>query len=117
MGRRAAAWSTGCPNTRADPAVGCTADNNIFTNVVFPAPLGPRNPYVVPRRTCREIPSTARTSRRVQRVRNTFVSPVVSIAESEAFSESINLKDTKLERVVCDESSNIRVDSDRRARG
>src|SRR3954447_10635175 len=32
------------------------------TVVVFPAPLGPRSPYTVPRATSRSIPSRAKTS-------------------------------------------------------
>src|SRR5260370_34467992 len=84
MGRRASGSRASRPKIRAVPAVGWTADSSAFTNVVFPAPLGPRRPKIVPRGTRREMPSTARTSRRFQRERYTFVRPDVWIAYSES---------------------------------
>ena len=69
MGRRASGWLASRPKIRALPLVGRTAESKVFTKVVFPAPLGPSNPKIVPRRTLSDTPSMARTSRRVHRER------------------------------------------------
>jgi hypothetical protein len=67
MGRRASEIRESRPKMWQCPEVGCTAESSIFTNVVFPAPLGPRNPNVVPRGTwieCyprRETPGVSRS--------------------------------------------------------
>src|ERR1700737_2164367 len=50
---------TGAPSTVAPPLVGSTSPRSILTEVVFPAPLGPRNPNTSPRRMHRERSDTA----------------------------------------------------------
>src|SRR2546425_11259292 len=59
MRARAAPSPSGRPSTRPPPAVGCTSPGRIFTEVVFPAPLGPRKPKTVPGGTLRVRSRTA----------------------------------------------------------
>src|SRR5262245_53297125 len=51
--------ATSSPVMRAAPAVGVTLVVRIPMEVVFPAPFGPRRPKISPRRTEKEMPSTA----------------------------------------------------------
>src|SRR5437870_2687118 len=48
-----------CPATRALPEVGRSRVVSIRTSVVFPAPFGPRRPYVSPGRTSNVTASSA----------------------------------------------------------
>src|SRR6185369_16947439 len=84
MGRRAAGIRLSMPNTFARPEVGWAQESSIFTKVVFPAPFGPSSPNVVPRSTHNETFSTARNPSLLQRRRNVFDKPSVSMARSTA---------------------------------
>lgn len=50
------------PKKEMDPVVGLIKDKIILKVVLFPAPLGPRNPNTSPLATWRFIPSTAAKS-------------------------------------------------------
>src|SRR5260370_41981171 len=86
MDRRAAGMRLSMHNTLARPEVGCALESSIFTKVVFPAPFGPSKPKVVPRSTRSDKFWTARNSCLLQRRRNVFESPSVSIARSVGIS-------------------------------
>src|SRR5438477_941416 len=47
------------PSSQASPEVGLSRPSNSFTDVVLPAPLGPRNPKISPRGTVIESPASA----------------------------------------------------------
>src|SRR6266705_7073113 len=51
-----------CPSTRALPEVGGSRVMRLRTSVVFPAPFGPRSPYVSPDRTSNVTASSATVS-------------------------------------------------------
>ncbi len=55
----ALAGVSGRPATIADPDVGAISVPRIRTVVVFPAPLGPRNPNTSPRATLNDTSATA----------------------------------------------------------
>src|ERR1041385_6624393 len=74
----------------ARPAVGCAHESSSLTNVVLPAPFGPRSPNVEPRSTLSVIPSTARTSLPVQRFRNILIRPFASTAQVIRWGERRN---------------------------
>ncbi len=59
---RSGSRSTSSPATRADPESGLVSVVRIFTAVDLPAPLGPSRAKIVPLRTSRLRPSSARTS-------------------------------------------------------
>src|SRR5687768_11562229 len=59
MRARAARWPSGAPSSEALPLVGSTSPSSIFTDVVLPAPFGPRNPNTSPRGMCSESSETA----------------------------------------------------------
>src|SRR5436190_13165830 len=50
------------PSTLTSPESGSRSPSRTSTVVVLPAPLGPRRPKIVPRRTSKLTPSTARVS-------------------------------------------------------
>src|SRR5580692_9798690 len=50
---------SGMPATVADPEVGAIRVPRVRTVVVFPAPLGPRNPNTSPRKTSKETSEKA----------------------------------------------------------
>ncbi len=76
--------TTSYPATVASPAVGRSRVVSIRNVVVFPAPLGPRNPTTSPSATSRSTPSTARTSdfSRPWRVWKVWTSPRARITTS-----------------------------------
>ena len=47
------------PSMKALPDVGDSSVQSMLIVVVFPAPLGPRNPKIVSSSTSKEMPSTA----------------------------------------------------------
>ncbi len=51
----------GSPNTVARPPLGAMRPVSILMVVVLPAPLGPRNPKMLPASTANETPLTAST--------------------------------------------------------
>src|SRR6266699_7210589 len=65
------------PTTVAVPVLGLSRVVSMRSVVVFPAPLGPRNPTISPRPTVRSTLATASTTPR--RVLNTRPSPRASI--------------------------------------
>ncbi len=65
-------WATRCPRNSIVPASAGRTPETRLTSVVFPDPLGPINPWIVPRSTTRSRPSTARTPP------NSLVSPRTS---------------------------------------
>src|SRR6266436_3491958 len=70
------------PATRAVPPLGGSRVASIRNVVVLPAPFGPRNPKISPRRTLRSTPATASTCRLPDL--KTRRKPWVSIAGSAA---------------------------------
>src|SRR5207249_6519948 len=68
------------PLKRMRPRVGVRKWVNRLKQVVFPAPLGPMSPWIVPRRTCRFTPFTATNPW------NSLVRPSVSRMTSSAIS-------------------------------
>src|SRR6476620_10681791 len=71
------------PNTRMVPASGRISPNSNLSNVVLPAPLGPRTPYTSPAPTRTETSSTARTDPKV------LVTPAASTASSWSTSGTV----------------------------
>src|SRR5713226_2416837 len=59
MRRRVLRSPIGSPRSHASPEVGLSRPSRSFTEVVFPAPLGPRNPKISPRGTVIERPASA----------------------------------------------------------
>src|SRR5579859_2373901 len=59
MRARTSREPTGCPRSRARPPDGFTRPNSILTDVLLPAPFGPRNPKASPRATWRVRSRTA----------------------------------------------------------
>src|SRR3982074_1569220 len=57
--------TTSCPATVADPALGLASVHSMLIVVVFPAPLGPRNPNTSPVATSKSTPRTAWMSPKV----------------------------------------------------
>src|SRR5437764_735901 len=86
MDRRAAGIRLSMPKTLARPEVGWALESSILTKVVLPAPFGPSKPKVVPRSTRSDKFWTARNSCLLQRRRNVFESPSVSMAKSVGIS-------------------------------
>src|SRR6185503_13101902 len=68
---------SGAPSTRAEPEVGSTRPSSILSEVVLPAPLGPRKPKISPRFTTKERSSTATFS--PNRLRSPWVSTTASV--------------------------------------
>src|SRR5580765_1694775 len=67
----------------ADPPVGRTSVHSILIVVDFPAPFGPRNPKVSPRRTSNDTPPTASISPYVlRRSRTSTAAPCGAAAAS-----------------------------------
>src|ERR1700757_47983 len=57
------------PKTDAEPEVGTSKPDNIFSTVVFPAPFGPRKPTNSPCSMEKDTRSTARVSSKSRRTR------------------------------------------------
>src|SRR5438477_13206590 len=66
------------PSSQASPEVGLSRPSNSFTDVVLPAPLGPRKPKISPRGTVIESPVSANV------LPNRFDRSTVCIAGDEA---------------------------------
>src|SRR5438552_6500295 len=72
---------TDWPNNRASPFVGRAIVSAILTSVVFPAPLGPSNPKIVPGSTAKLTSFSACTCRlAVHQRRNVFDTEIDSNA-------------------------------------
>ncbi len=75
--RTSSRWrTTSNPATVAEPAVGIASVHSMLIVVVLPAPFGPRNPKVSPRKTSNSTPATATRSP------NRFSSPRTEMTES-----------------------------------
>src|SRR6202165_6121089 len=59
MRRRVPRSPIGSPSSHASPDVGLRRPSSILTEVVLPAPLGPRNPKISPRGTVIDKPESA----------------------------------------------------------
>ena len=59
MRARASVLPSGAPSTVPLPDVGATRPSNNFSDVVLPAPFGPKKPKTSPRGTARDKPATA----------------------------------------------------------
>src|SRR5690554_1572193 len=64
--------STGSPKRLMEPASGRMSPVSIFIVVVLPAPFGPTNPNISPRRTSKLTSRTASTFLRKKPMRNVF---------------------------------------------
>ncbi len=68
------------PRTQARPAVGKISPKRILMVVVFPAPLGPRNPKISPSSTWRVRSLRATVTRALETLTNSLVRPSVWMA-------------------------------------
>src|SRR5216683_3450441 len=78
MRRRVPRSPAGWPSTHASPDVGASRPSRSLTDVVLPAPLGPRKPKISPRGTVIERPASAIV------LPNRFVRSTVCMAGEEA---------------------------------
>ena len=59
MRARTSVLPSGAPSTVPLPDVGATRPSSSFSDVVLPAPFGPKKPKTSPRGTARDKPATA----------------------------------------------------------
>src|SRR5665213_2658928 len=86
---------TSRPATRAVPDVGLRSVQRTEMVVDLPAPLGPRNPKISPRRTARSMPRTAST------VPYLFTRPVTSMTRSRVSSAGGRGRSLSATAVMC----------------